>query len=397
MNPYERSIIHLNVADFAVAVERAVDCRLQDRPVIIAPEGATRAAVYDMSQEAYLSGIRKGMALRHAVRRCRDARILPPHPDRYEQAMRALLKRALPYSPFIENGDDDGHLFMDATGTNRLFGPPVDVAWRLRKQIRSDLRLDPIWSVAPNKLVAKVATRLVKPDGEYIVAPGEGIALLAPLPVSLVPGIEHADLMRLREFNLTHAFQVSALSLEQLEDVAGGLGVADVMVSGAVLAVVASNAGGLMSQAQAAMGVSTDGPVASLTADATIAGQISTLEGLGIEVVVGDPSIDGASAEWDAGSRTMTISANTMQQGSGAVLQAMNHEAVHVAQSCKAGGVGTGGVALGIGTSGAAAQALQHEVYEGVSAEEQQMELEAYTLTNQAGAGVAAAVQHCSA
>ena len=187
------------------------------------------------------------------------------------------------------------------------------------------------------------------------------------------------------------------LSLEQLEDVAGGLGVADVMVSGAVLAVVASNAGGLMSQAQAAMGVSSDGPVASLTADATIAGQINTLESLGIEVVVGDPSIDGASAEWDAGSRTMTISASTMQQGSGAVLQAMNHEAVHVAQSCKAGGVGTGGVALGIGTSGAAAQALQHEVYEGVSAEEQQMELEAYTLTNQAGAGVAAAVQHCSA
>lgn len=187
------------------------------------------------------------------------------------------------------------------------------------------------------------------------------------------------------------------LSLKQLEDVAGGLGVADVMVSGAVLAVVASNAGGLMSQAQAAMGISNDGPVASLTADATIAGQISTLESLGIEVVVGAPSIDGASAEWDAGSRTMTISADTMQQGSGAVLQAMNHEAVHVAQSCKAGGVGTGGVALGIGTSGAAAQALQHEVYEGVSSEEQQMELEAYTLTNQAGAGVAAAVQHCSA
>jgi len=62
-----------------------------------------------------------------------------------------------------------------------------------------------------------VATRLVKPDGEYIVAPGEEEALLAPLPVSLVPGIEHADQLRLREFNLTQAFQVSALSLEQLE------------------------------------------------------------------------------------------------------------------------------------------------------------------------------------
>ena len=61
------------------------------------------------------------------------------------------------------------------------------------------------------------------------------------------------------------------LDLEQLEDVDGGLGVADVVISGAVLAVVASNAGGLMSQAQAAT-VSDDGPVATLMSDSTIAG-----------------------------------------------------------------------------------------------------------------------------
>ena len=213
----ERAIIHLNIADFAVAVERAVDCRLRDRPVIIAPEGAARAAVYDMSEEAYRNGIRKGMALRRAARLCRDARILPPHPDRYEQAMRALLKQTLPYSPLIETGEADGHLFMDVSGSARLFGPPVDVAWRLRRQVKKDLGLDPIWSVAPNKLVAKVATRLVKPAGEYVVGSGEEEALLAPLPISLVPGIEHDDLLRLRDFNLARVSQFTALSLEQLQ------------------------------------------------------------------------------------------------------------------------------------------------------------------------------------
>jgi DNA polymerase-4 len=217
MNPYERSIIHLNVADFAVAVERAVDCRLKDRPVIIAPEGAARAAVYDMSEEAYRNGICKGMALGRAVRLCRDARILPPHPDRYEHAMRSLLKQTLPYSPLIETGEADGHLFMDVSGTARLFGPPADVAWRLRRQVKKDLGLDPIWSVAPNKLVAKVATRLVKPDGEYIVGAGEEESLLAPLPIRLVPGIERDDLLRLQEFNLTRVSQFTALSLEQLQ------------------------------------------------------------------------------------------------------------------------------------------------------------------------------------
>ncbi len=217
LNACERSIIHLNIADFAVAVERAVDCRLRDRPVIIAPEGAARAAVYDMSEEAYLSGIRKGMTLRRATRLCKDAQILPPHPDRYEHTMCALLKQTLPYSPLIESGETDGHLFVDVTGTARLFGPPVDVAWRLRRQVKKDLGLDPIWSVAPSKLVAKVATRLVKPDGEYIVGAGEEEALLAPLPIGLVPGIERNDLLRLQEFNLSRVFHLTALSLEQLQ------------------------------------------------------------------------------------------------------------------------------------------------------------------------------------
>ncbi|MGD8836312.1 MAG: hypothetical protein PVJ19_15320 [Desulfobacteraceae bacterium] len=213
----ERAIIHINVADFAVAVERLADRQLNGRPVIIAPEGAARATVYDMSEEAYQAGVRKGMALRRARRLCRDARILPPHTARYEQAMAALLRQALPFSPLIEPGEDDGHLFVDVSGTSRLFGPPVDVAWRLRRESRKVLGLDPIWSLAANKLVAKVASRLVKPLGEYIVAPGDEASFLSPLPVWLIPGIEGQDLARLREFNLTTVRQVTALKKAHLQ------------------------------------------------------------------------------------------------------------------------------------------------------------------------------------
>ncbi len=212
----ERSIIHLNVADFAVAVERVVDSRLQDRPVIIAPEGAARAAVYDMSEEAYQCGVRKGMALRRALRYCREAAVLPPHPDRYERAMTGFLKHALPYSPLIEMTDHKGHLFIDVTGTGRLFGPPPDLAVRIRRAVRRDLGFDPIWSVATNKLVAKAASRTVKPDGESVVPPGNEASFLAPLPLHLIPGIESEDLGRLREFNLVNAGQVARLSAVQL-------------------------------------------------------------------------------------------------------------------------------------------------------------------------------------
>ncbi|MEJ2661372.1 MAG: hypothetical protein P8Z73_11710 [Desulfobacteraceae bacterium] len=213
----ERAVIHINVADFAVAVERLADSRLQDRPVIVAPEGAVRATVYDMSEEAYRSGVRKGMPLGRARRLCRDARILAPHPARYEQAMADLLRQALPFSPLIEPGEDDGHLFVDVSGTHRIFGPPVDVAWRMRRQTQKTLGLNPIWSLATNKLVAKVASRLVKPLGEYIVAPGDEAALLAPLPLWMIPGIEARDVRRLQEFNLTRVDQVTTLGRAHLQ------------------------------------------------------------------------------------------------------------------------------------------------------------------------------------
>ena len=213
----ERAIIHINVADFAVAVERAVDSRLRSRPVIVAPEGARRAAVFDMSEEAFQSGVRKGMALRRALRYCRDAVVLPPHPGRYERAMTALIKHTLPYSPLVEMTDHNGHLFIDATGTTRLFGPPPDLAARIRRSVRTGLGFDPIWSLAPNKLVAKVASRTVKPSGERIVRPGEENAFLEPLPLYLIPGIETEDLRQLAGFNFACAGHVSRLTLDQLE------------------------------------------------------------------------------------------------------------------------------------------------------------------------------------
>ena len=177
----DRAILHLNVADFAVEVERLVDSRLKTRPVIIAPEGAARAAVFDHSEEAFQSGVRKGMPLKRALRRCKEAVVLPPHPDRYERAMREMLKRALPYSPLIEQTDTHGHLFVDVSGTSRLHGPPQDVGLRMRKALQKEVGFLPIWALAPNKLLAKVASRLVKPTGERIVRPGEETRLLEPL------------------------------------------------------------------------------------------------------------------------------------------------------------------------------------------------------------------------
>jgi len=121
----------------------------------------------------------------------------------------------------VERSSGNGHLYLDVTGTHRLFGPPPDIGWRLRNTLRRDLGLDPIWSIGTSKLIAKVASRLVKPRGEYIVGGGEEQSFLNPLPLQLLPGISPADLLRLQHINIHLVHQVTALSVQDLHVVCG--------------------------------------------------------------------------------------------------------------------------------------------------------------------------------
>ncbi len=143
--------------------------------------------------------------------------ILPPQFNRYEGAMRELFNHSKAYTPAVASGIRDGHLFLDITGTGRLYGPPPDVAFRLKKTIKKEMGLDPIWSLATSKLVAKVASRVVKPVGEYIVGPGEEDAFLAPLPVTLLPGLSPAEIQAAMKFNLVKISQIRSLTPAQME------------------------------------------------------------------------------------------------------------------------------------------------------------------------------------
>lgn len=213
----ERSIIHLNIVDFAAAVETNAAPSLAGYPLVIAPTGSPRGRVYDMSDPAFQEGIRKGMPLGRVRQINPKIKIISPRFNRYEQVMKAIFKQGLVYTPVIESGPGDGHLFLDVTGTTRLFGPPKDLAFRLNKEMKKKFGLDPVWAVATNKLVAKAATRMVKPAGGYIVAPGREQEFLAPLPIAFVPGLSDQEIMTLKTFNLIHISQVRTLSLEQLQ------------------------------------------------------------------------------------------------------------------------------------------------------------------------------------
>lgn len=217
-----RAVVHINVADFAATVEQRVDPRLKKHPLIVAPQTGEKAPVYDMSEEAYQAGVRKAMPVFRARRICRDAVVIPPSPALYSRAMKALLTKVCEFSPLVESGEADGHFFADVTGTGRLFGSPHDAAKRMYLRIRQCFGLMPVWSVSPNKLVSKVATRVVKPAGECVVRHGEEPDFLAPLSISLLPGIRKTEMSRLRDFNLERIGQVAVLSFEDLEMILSG-------------------------------------------------------------------------------------------------------------------------------------------------------------------------------
>jgi DNA polymerase-4 len=212
----ERQILHVEVSAFAAAVERLADPSLAGRPLLIAPPGAARALVLSASAEARAAGVRRGMPLRQALRLARDAAVVPPNLPLYRRAAAALAELLGGFSPLLEPAGG-GRVFLDLTGTRRLFGPAQDLAARLERDIRDRLGLRPTVGLATNKLVSRVATRLLPPASLCDVFPGSERTFLAPLPSVWLPDLEPPARRALADLNLGSIGEVAALSLPQLE------------------------------------------------------------------------------------------------------------------------------------------------------------------------------------
>jgi DNA polymerase-4 len=197
----ERHILHVNIASFFIAVARAVQPRLLSYPVTVATPGGDRRLLLDISQEARQAGLWKGMLLTAAKRRCPELVVLDPCPELYGRAQAAILQEIDRLSPRVEPAGP-GHFFVDLTGTARLWGISIDLADRLRKVIKDKFRLDPAIGLARNKLVSKIATRVIKPAGLCEVMTGGEADFMAPLPLHYLPGLDHKLAVMLQQINL---------------------------------------------------------------------------------------------------------------------------------------------------------------------------------------------------
>ncbi|MFM1885831.1 MAG: hypothetical protein RL026_988 [Pseudomonadota bacterium] len=183
----DRTLLHADMDAFYASVEQHDNPALAGLPVIVGGTGG-RGVVAAASYEVRRFGVRSAMPVRQALQRCPHAICVRPRFERYQAVSRQVFEVFRQYTPLVEGLSLD-EAFLDVTASRRLHGDGETIARAIKARVREVTGLTISIGVASNKLVAKIASDLHKPDGLTVVRPGEEAATLAPLPVQRLPGL----------------------------------------------------------------------------------------------------------------------------------------------------------------------------------------------------------------
>jgi DNA polymerase-4 len=172
---------------FYASVEQRDRPELRGKPVIVGGH-PTRGVVTAASYEVRPFGVRSAMPMARAVRLAPQAIVLPPRFSAYAEASEAVFSIFETFTPLVEPLSLD-EAFLDVSGAASLFGPPADIARRIRQRIAEEVHLPSSAGIAAVKFVAKVASDVAKPNGQCEVPAAETKSFLAPLPVSRLWGV----------------------------------------------------------------------------------------------------------------------------------------------------------------------------------------------------------------
>ena len=199
------TILHADLDAFYASVEQRDDPRLRGQPVIVGG-GVVLAASY----EAKAHGVRTAMGGAQARRLCPRAIVVSPRMSAYSEASKAVFEVFHDASPFVEGISID-EAFLDVRGMERIAGTPVEIAVRLRNDVRARVGLPITVGVARTKFLAKVASGVAKPDGLLVVAPDRELAFLHPLPVERLWGVGAVTARKLHEHEIVTVGDVARL------------------------------------------------------------------------------------------------------------------------------------------------------------------------------------------
>ncbi|HEV8352712.1 MAG TPA: hypothetical protein VGR24_00775 [bacterium] len=223
----DRQIVCVSIPSFEIALARLEDSALRARPVAVAAATHPRAVLRDVSAEAAGEGLCPGMAVDHARWLCPSIHLLPPSPARIRRGQQQVQEIISRFAPVWETFGP-GHLFLDLTGTHRLFGRAVDAAAQIGREVAQRHALAAALAVGTNKLVTQVATGLIKPADLYDVQPGRERRFMAPLPPLVLPELARPAgrplISLLEDLNVPTLGAIAAVPLDLLRRVVGSTG-----------------------------------------------------------------------------------------------------------------------------------------------------------------------------
>ncbi len=215
----ERLILHVDMDAFYASVEQRDNPELRGKPLVVGG-GGNRGVVAAASYESRRYGIRSAMPMAEARRRCPELLSVRPRMRHYKAVSDRIFAVFREFTPIVEGLSLD-EAFLDMTGSVRLFGDGESIARAIKARIRDETGLLASIGVASNKLVAKIASDLDKPDGLVVVTADNLRATLDPQPVSVIPGIGRETIRRLDRIPIRTVRDLRTAELRDLEPVFG--------------------------------------------------------------------------------------------------------------------------------------------------------------------------------
>ena len=210
----EASILHADLDSFFAAVEQRDRPELRGKPVLVGGW-----VVLAASYEAKARGVRTPMSLGLARRLCPGAVVVEPRMSAYSDASKDVYRVFEDTTPVVEGLSID-EAFLDVRSLRRT-ASPMEIATRLRTEVRERVGLPITVGIARTKFLAKVASAVAKPDGLLLVPPTRELAFLHPLPVERLWGVGPVTARRLHDLGITTVGQVARIAEEELVELLG--------------------------------------------------------------------------------------------------------------------------------------------------------------------------------
>ena len=182
--------------------------------MVVGGDPDKRGVVAAASYEVRKYGVHSGMPIGQAKRLCPHAVFVRPTGKRYGEYSRKIMEILGHYSPLVEQVSVD-EAYIDYTGCERLFGPPLKAASSIKDEIFVKLKLPASIGISSNKLVAKIASKeFAKPNGVFLVPFGSEKDFLKPLAVKKLPGVGESTLQRLNDLGIFKIGDLAAFDRE---------------------------------------------------------------------------------------------------------------------------------------------------------------------------------------